>query len=224
MTGQPILPVEEFGYRVISPVVGPDEAIRQVVMAYLRDLEFGIPGGACFNFQEVFSQWPSADTDLPYPCASVVAAGPPVSDEGSWTPRMMEDTWGVFDPQGSPPKSSALWKLGEMTHNLQIDIWTSTFAEQSAAMARMHGAFAPGERAHRVLLTGTPDYWSLRVRAAMRGIERVETEAAMYANEFRARMLVTASIDVAELRCATELRVNPVVIAVGTDIQTQEEN
>ena len=224
MMGTPILRNDEFGYRVISPVIGPDEAIRQTVMAYLRGLEFGIAGGGCFNFREVFSRWPSADTDLPYPCASVIAAGPPQPDDGSFTPRMMEDTWGVHDPEGSPPKSSALWKLGEMTQDLQIDIWTNTFAEQSAAMARMHGAFAPGERAHRVMLEGSPDYWSLRVRAALRGMERIETEEAMYANEFRARMLVTASIDVAELRCATELRVNPVVVAVGIDIQTQEEN
>jgi len=212
--GEVILPINEVGYRVELPVVGPDQAMREVLAAYLGNLSFDSCGRS-FRLVRVLDRWPTPDTQIAYPSASIVAEGRPVDDSESLVPRIIPNTWNG---------KSALWKIGEMTQSFQVDFWTDSFVDQSAIMSRMHGAFASGEMAHRVMLTGTDDYYGLPVRAAMRGIERIETPQSMFENEFRARMVVLTSIDVAELRCVTALRVNPALVLIGPNVDTKEEN
>lgn len=206
--GVPILDPVEFGRRVPSDALDPEEAAEQVLAEYLRGLEFIVSGrrpdgrtsaeARRFRFREVFPSWPDPSVEVPYPCASV-SGGPIALERHSLVPTPIEESFGRYGA------GTALWKLGEMVATFQVDAWLNTGPDREAVVARLPGAFAPGETADRVLLSGTPVYWSLPVRARLVSYERVDTPGARYSNERRVRCDVETSVDVVELRCATLL-------------------
>lgn len=210
--GTPIFPATDFGHRVPSDAIDPEQAIQTVLAAYLKSLEFIETGRAGpnrvasrkFSFNEVFDSWPDPNVDLPYPCASIEAAAA-TYERHALTPSVLEQTFGTYDESGKA--TTALWKLGALVVDTQIDVFANGEGAREAMIARMPGAFAPAEDTDRVLLTGTPLYWCLPVRARLLTHQRMDEEGPIYANEWRARFSVRCIAEVVELRCANLLSV-----------------
>lgn len=200
--------------RVQTDAIDAEQAIALAVAAYLESLTFtvnvrqlGNPPGADqrFRFTQVFDEWPDADQELPYPCASVSAANVPFQAH-SLAPTPLEETFGVYDVPGALA-GTVLWKTSELDVELQVDVWTRDIASREAVLAELPGAFAPEEGTGRVMLTGTPAYWSLPVRVSMEGYKRIDEPEPVYSHERRALVNLRASIDVVDLRCATLLSI-----------------
>jgi hypothetical protein len=210
--GQPIFPVTDFGHRVTSDAVDAEQAVAVVLQAYLRSLEFVQTGRAgpnrvqsrVFKLEDVFEEWPDPNLDMPYPCASLGAATA-TYQRHSLTPSPLPGSFGVYDEDGKA--RTALWKLSELVADFQVDTFANTVGDREATIARMPGAFAPAEDTDRVLLSGTPLYWCLPVRARLLEHQRIDEEDPMMANEWRARFVVRCTIEVVELRCANLLSV-----------------
>lgn len=207
------MPVTDFGRRVPSDAVDAEQATALVLQAYLKGLEFIQTGrggetpvaAKKFAFRQVFEEWPDPNTDLPYPCASIESAVG-VYERASLTPDALPETFGRYDGAKGTART-ALWKLAELVCEYQIDVFANSVGDREAMIARMPGAFAPGEDTDRVLLTGTPLYWCLPVRARLLEHARVDEQDPLYANEWRARFKVRTTIEVVELRCANLLSV-----------------
>lgn len=211
-TGTPILPAGDFSQRVSSDAVDAEQAIQLAVGEYLRGLEFVQTGRAGtrlvaprrFRFVDVFDEWPEPNRALAYPCAALHS---PVATYArhALTATTIDASLGRYDGEGR--RRTVLWKLGELTMDLALDVFASTPGDREAVLARLPSAFAPGEDAARVLLRGSPLYWCLPVRARLLEHRRIDEADAIVAHEYRARALVRADVDVVDLRCATLLDV-----------------
>lgn len=213
--GTPILSPGGGVHLVPTDAIDPEKACSMVLGAYLRSLVFFVnnraplsspplPSGE-FRFEQVFDEWPEADRELPYPCASVHAADP-AYERHSLAPTPVEGTFGLYDAPGAM-QGSVLWKTAELSASFQIDIWTRSVSKREAVLARMQSAFAPEEGTARVMLTGAPNYWNLPVRASLEedAIRRIDEPEPVYSHERRAIVRVRAEVDVVDLRCATLL-------------------
>lgn len=225
--GTPILP-EGLGFTVVpTDAIDPEQAIALVLAEYLRGLEFWINNrdladpptlSKPFRFVEVFDEWPEADQELPYPCASVGSAD--VGYRGhALTPTPIEGTFGVYDvPEAM--RGSVLVKTAEVDQEFQIDVWTRDVPKREAVLARLSSAFAPQEGIGRVMLSGTPAYWNLPVRVSLNGYRRVDEPEPVYSHERRAVVRVQASIDVVHLACATLLDVGyRLTLGTGAELE-----
>ncbi len=214
-------PIVSDGLGVIlvpTDAIDPEQAVSNVLAAYLRTLVFFVNNRRTeadppqpsqkFSFNEVFSEWPEADRELPYPCASVTAAGGGMYSRHSLVPTPVEGTFGLYD-KPEALRGSVLWKTAELDTVYQLDIWTRDTAKRESVLARMQSAFAPEEGTSRVMLTGTPSYFNLPVRASLEedAISRIDEPEPVYSHERRAIVRVRASVDVVDLRCASLLEV-----------------
>ena len=225
--GAPIVP-EGLGVTIVpTDAVDPEQAASSVLAAYLASLEFTVNNRApladppqipqTFRFKEVFDEWPEADRELPYPCASVGAADVAYGAH-SLVPTPVEGTFGIYDVPGAMV-GSVLWKTAELDAEFQIDVWTRDTARREAVIARMSSAFAPVEGTSRVMLTGTPSYWNLPVRASLTSVRRVDEPDPVYSHERRAVVRVQVGIDVVDLRCATLLDIGyRLTLGTGADL------
>lgn len=216
--GTPILS-DGLGVVIVpTDAIDPEQAVSNVIAAYLRTLVFFVNNrrseadppqvGQKFSFEQVFDEWPEADRELPYPCATVTAAGGGMYSPHSLVPTPVEGTFGLYDKPAAL-KGSVLWKTAELDTAYQIDVWTRDVAKREAVLARMQSAFAPEEGTSRVMLTGTPSYFNLPVRVSLEpdAISRIDEPEPVYSHERRAIVRVRASVDVVDLRCATLLEI-----------------
>lgn len=209
--GTPIVPEEEFGRRVQSSAMDPKSALSRILAAYLATLEFAVSGtrgpistsDVRFKLEHVLEDWPDPDQQLVYPSASIVVPDIGMSRH-AFAPTALEETLGVYDCPGILD-GSVLWKLGEQDVELQVDFWLNSVPARDAVAARLPGAFAPGESAMRVMVEGTPEYWSLPARFALVGWADKDEPGTAYAHERRLTATIRGTIDVVELRCATRL-------------------
>lgn len=203
MSTPPGTPLHVVGGRHVErAAVSSSDAARDVVAAYLRTLTFVIPspdGPREFALNAVFTDWPEPNQALPYPCASVTLPADLPLDRHNFVPTPLEDSFGVHRP------TSTLWKLGERIGELQVDFWTNTVPARDAIDARLPSAFAPGEDASCILLSGVEGYWCATVKASYEGSMPMDNATAIAADERRLRVRIMVSIDELELRCATLL-------------------
>lgn len=172
--GDPILPASEFGHRVKNSALDPKTALKEILGAYLRGLEFVVSGDVgelvtaptSFKLEGVTTDWPDPDKELEYPSASITVPDETGLEGHSLAPTAIESSWGVHDCPGVLD-GSVLWKLGELAVEMQVDFWANTIVGRDAIAARLPGAFAPGEGARRVLLEGSPLYWGLAGRYSL---------------------------------------------------------
>lgn len=233
MTGVPILDPGEFGYHVPNDAIDPEQAIMAAVRVYLEGLEFSINGRigpvlappTPFRLAEVLDEWPEPGHAPRYPAVSLSLPTAPVLAHKLGGPSALEDTWGLFDCEDKGIKQTVLWKLGELDTELQIDLWASDVPMREALLARVLTALVPGEATSRLLLTGTPFYWSRPVRVQLLGYRRIDENEAVYANERRAIVTANVSMDVVDLRCATALdpRVQLTQLGPTVEITDPEE-
>ncbi len=230
--GTPILS-DGLGVVIVpTDAIDPEQAVSNVLAAYLRTLVFFVNNrraeadppqpGQKFSFEKVFDEWPEADRELPYPCATVTAAGGGMYSHHSLVPTPVEGTFGLYD-QPSALKGTVLWKTAELDTAYQIDVWTRDVAKREAVLARMQSAFAPEEGTSRVMLTGTPSYWNLPVRVSLEpaAISRIDEPEPVYSHERRGIVRVRASVDVVDLRCATLLDVGfRLTLGTGAELDT----
>lgn len=229
--GTPIL-TDGLGVVLVpTDAVDPEQACSNVIGAYLRTLTFSVNNRPpesnplqptqVFQFEKVFDEWPEPDQNLPYPCASVVTAGDTMYEPHSLAPTPVEGTFGLYDvPEAL--RGTVLWKTAEAVVEFQIDLWLRDVAKREAVIARMQSAFAPEEGNRRVMLTGTPSYFNLPVRATidLAAIRRIDVPEANYSHERRAILHVIASVDVVDLRCATLLDVGfRLTLGTGSELE-----
>jgi hypothetical protein len=223
MTGTPILMNDEFGVRVPTDAIDPEQAMAVVMRAYLEGLEFAINGNGGttpvpstqFRFEAVLDEWPDPGSQPPYPCATLSMSEVPILAHKLGGPSALEDTWGRYDCEDKGIAGTCLWKLGEADATMQIDVWATNVAQREAILARLVSAFSPGEATSRLMLTGTPMYYCLPVRAQLLGYRRVDETDPVWANERRAIVSVNVNIDSVELRCATMLQPIVSLVAIG---------
>lgn len=228
--GTPILD-EGLGVTLVpTDAIDPEQAISNVLAAYLRSLVFFVNNRAPlsspplptqqFRFEKVFDEWPEADRELPYPCATVHATDVPYQHH-SLAPTPVDGTFGLYDQAGAT-RGTVLWKTAELDAAYQIDVWTRDTAKREAVLARMQSAFAPEEGTARVMLTGTPSYWNLPVRASLEedAVSRIDEPEPVYSHERRAIVRVRASVDVVDLRCASLLDVGyRLTLGTGAELE-----
>ena len=216
-TSRPPLPA-------VVQVVGPRDAMAQTIAQYLRCATFcihGVDGGVDkpFGLNAVEHEWPDPSVKLNYPVASLIERTDTFV-EAFFQPRPMEETLGVYDcligqqPDPVWPKT-VLWKTGEATAEFQIDFWCSSKPERAAVDAQLGYLFNPGQERTGVLLGGHPRYYSRAVRATHLSTRRIDVEDAVYANERRLMVIVTANVDIVDLRLAVLL--SPAVAVEATD-------
>lgn len=227
--GAPIVADGRGTFPVPNDAIDPEQAIAKVLAAYLLSLTFNVNNRTPlsnppqitqqFRLEEVFDEWPESDTELPYPCASILAPET-AYDAHAFTPTEVEGTFGLYDVAGAT-SGTFLLKTAEVDLTYQVDIWTRDVAKREAVIARMQSAFAPEDNVSRVMLTGTPSYWNLPVRCALEGIRRVDTANAVYSHERRAVLSIRGTVSVVDLRCATLL--DPGYrLSVGTSTELEE--
>lgn len=231
--GTPILD-DGLGVKLVpTDALDPEQACSAVLAAYLQSLEFFVNNSAAvssppgvaqrFKFRQVFDEWPEADRELPYPCATVQAADP-MYEHHSLVPTPVDGTFGLYDAAGAT-KGTVLWKTAELSAVFQVDVWTRTVPKREAVIARMQSAFAPEEGTARVMLTGTPVYWNLPVRASLaeNAIRRIDEPEPVYSHERRAIVRVRAEVDVVDLRCASLLDVGyRLTLGTGAELDAGE--
>jgi hypothetical protein len=228
--GTPILD-DGLGVTLVpTDAIDPEQAAADVLASYLRTLTFFVNNRAPqsdpplptqqFQFEKVFDEWPEADRELPYPCATVHAAEAPYSHH-ALVPTPLDGTFGLYDVPGAM-RGTVLWKTAELDAAFQVDVWTRDVAKREAVLARMQSAFAPEEGSARVMLTGTPSYWNLPIRASLEpdAIARIDEPEPVYSHERRAIVRVRASVDVVDLRCATLLDVGyRLTLGTGAELE-----
>lgn len=181
----------------------PRQAMANTLACYVGNADFVRDGGTApdtvFRLEAVFSEWPDAEQELPYPCASIVDKGPIPYDGQNFTPVPIESTLEVFCP------NTVLWKTAEAMAEFQVDYWANDKNTRRALASRITSLFSPGENRNGVILQGDPKYFDRRMRAWLVDHERPDDEDTVYSRERRVRTTVRCEIDVVQLRQAVPL-------------------
>lgn len=193
-------PLHLDGYPVeATPATDTRSAASRILAAYLGRLEFVVQGEPVrrFRLNEVREQWPSAEVELIYPAASIVAP----SDHHvahSLTPTPIECSW-------DREAGTMLWKTGDVSVSFQVDFWCTTEPDREAIAARLPAALSPGEGRYGVILSGVPDYWDLPARATLEAIRRIDTGDTVPVRERRLMAKIRVDLDVVHLRSVRPL-------------------
>jgi hypothetical protein len=193
------------------PLIDPDKAARLALAAYLVQQTYKIAPGDDgfvreFTLNEVSTSWPSAQKDLPYPCASI--SGPGLLGQSDFTAEGLEETRDVYGP------GTFVWKLDELESEYQIDFFTTSEPEREAIAAKVPGLFMPNDGLGRVWLETPAEYLSWPMAAMYVGMQRGSNATEIYSNEYRLSVRVQVSVDVIELRCTPLLDPTPIVEVV----------
>ena len=188
------------------PTVDPKEGASNALAAYLERIVFVTPAGddgqtAQFRLNQVFSHWPAANEELPYPAASISEPAY-IWDEHNLVPTMLEETCDCFG------EDTVLWKTDEAVIEFQVDFWMNTEAARQAVRAALPRMFNPTEGRAGVMVEGDPNYFNRPVRFTYTEGEDIDTSDALYARERRFRATIRAEIDVVHLRGVKPLTIN----------------
>jgi hypothetical protein len=219
LTGQLIYPNRNRQlFFALEPV---EKAAAAALGCYLRAQTFrihpGCPGvGELSRTRElrlvrIYDDFPSAQTKLEYPSASIVPAGA-VEHDGSLTVSPREET---YDPEAG----TVVWVLGEVTGLLQLDIWCDSVASADAFYSRLPALLSPGEAMSGLLLRGPPGYLSAPMRYLLINRERRDQPESAYAHERRVSCTIRFDAPDLDLRCAGKLmqpQLNTTVVEPGT--------
>lgn len=145
----------------------------------------------------IYDDFPSAQTQLQYPSASIVPVGA-VEHTGSLTASARSDT---YDPE----KGTVVWVLGEVTGLLQLDIWCDSVADADAFYSRLPALMSPGEGQSGLLLRAPPGYLSAPLRYLLVQRERRDQPESAYAHERRVSCTIRFDAPDLDLRCAGPL-------------------
>lgn len=204
----------------IVPTMSPERSITETLARYLMDQCFrvaGDDGPRDFGLAGVDFRWPDAARALDYPRASIIERADPMHD-APFNPYPLTDTLGTFDclvctPDPTLPKT-VLWKTAECVADLQVDFWCSSDADRQAIRARLGYLFNPGQLGGLVL-GGHPSYYSRAVRASLDSSREADEPDAVFANERRLQVNITARVDVVDLRVAVLM--TPVATVAALD-------
>jgi len=199
---------------VLHPVALPNylsaaDAMAQAIGAYLAAARFRVYGGddledRLFSLERVLYRWPTPETDLVYPCVSIIEIADTLQEAHSLTPTPLEDTWGTFDAMiGRSGGATVLWQEGTAVNDFQVDFWCDNDPDREAIDAQLSALFSPGEGRSGVLLEGPELYYSRNVRASLMATHKDDTGLSSIRRERRLRCVVSAECDIVSLRMAT---------------------
>lgn len=180
----------------------PRAAMSQVLASYMRCAEFvrwGAEGeDVSFKLNEVLEEWPSATHIANTPSASIIDATPTGLEASAFTPQPLEDSFNVYG------EGTVLWKMHEAVQSFQIDVWTTNVGDREAIAAGLPGLFSPGESRSGVVLSGSPVYFCMPVRATLISYQRMDSPNPVHESERRLMVRVQCEMDAVELRTATD--------------------
>jgi hypothetical protein len=211
--------------------MGPLEAMRVALAAYLASATFRTHGGDDPRDQEwqlraVRQDWPPPDTELDYPCASIVPV--PATDDsvGPLTPHPLEDTLGLFDSWvGAPDGSEAtcLWRTGDAVATLQVDFWADREADRQAIEGALPALFAPNQRGNCLTVEGPELYFGQPCEYTLLSHHPDDSGLTAYRNERRLRCMVRARCAIVALRRATVMLTPTATVTVTNPADPGEE-
>lgn len=203
-------PLHAFPF-VAAGTIDPARACSEVLMAYLRCVEFvrwgGTAANVSFKLEAVIPEWPNPDVEMVFPSASVVEQLDTQYAAHSTVPTALEGTWNKFEP------NSVLWKTDEVVCEYQVDFWCNEDFSRAAILARLPSLFSPSEDRRGVMLSGDPRYFCRNVRATLLEQKRWDNSDDALQRERRCTAHIRCEIDDVHLRCATELSPR-IVVAV----------
>lgn len=193
-----------------------EKAAAAALGAYLQRHVFKVhPGSPHFSelsrtrelrLRRVYDDFPSAQTRLEYPAASIVPVGA-VEHQGSLSQSPRSETY-------DPVAGTVVWVLGEATGLLQLDIWCDHVADADAFYARLPALMSPGDGMTGLLLRAPPGYLSAPVRYLLINRERRDQAESAYANERRISCTIRFDAPDLDLRCVRAMDVR-----VSSDVQ-----
>lgn len=187
-------------------------ACAEAVARYLLSATYRMWGDEDINrryeLKEVFPVWPDPSKDLPYPCASIIEAGPSDHAAHSLTPTMLEGSRDVWC------KGTVLWKTAELEATFQVDFWLNEDSQREAIAARLPSLFNPSEARAGVILEATERYFRSRVRATLGPEQRIDDANSTYVKERRLRYTVTCETDMVHLREAQPLEIRRGILVI----------
>lgn len=205
--------------------LGARDAMAMTLAAYLLRLEFRIAGGddrdTVFRLRDVFPDWPSPRTDLPYPCASIIDAGDLEHVAHNLTPTPLEETWGEYDhlvapSQGEGLRTTVLVKESGARQEFQVDFWLDKRADRQAVDALLPSAFSPEESRSGVVIRGPSLYYDRDVMFSLLATTYDDSGVSASANERRLRASIIGECDIVSLRNAQEM-VQPTICKTVID-------
>ncbi len=220
--GQPMLTGRKFPSAVL-PQLGPETAMSEVLAEYLKCQTFRVYGKGApdvvIGLKVVRAEWPDPSKAMEYPSASVIERTD-TFHEKRMQPRALEETLGLYDcvtGQAIDPAKprTCLWVTAEANAEFQVDFWCSNQPDRDAIEARLGYLFNPGEERTGVLLGGHPRYYDRAVRATLLSSRKMDTAESVYPNERRLMVIVSAQVDVVDLRSTVLL--TPLATAAVTD-------
>jgi hypothetical protein len=187
-----------------------ETAMATAVSDNLKDQVFPGAGGlGVIRFQEVFSEWPTANDRHVSPAACVTPVNRLLYSEARLTPSLLEDTW---EPRGM--RGFGLYALAEGTKDFEVVIRAATKAERRALVAGIEGLFlAPGVLNNRAqgarygVVQTMPEYWGLLCRLSLQDKQLEDTEESAQKNRWEATFLVRAQAPLVKLDVVTPFKV-----------------
>jgi len=211
--------------------VGPVEAMRQALAAYLLTAKFRVYGGVDprdteFSLTDVLDHWPRPDEALEYPCASIIPL--PGTDRDSCVhPSPLEDTLGLFDSfigiTGGDGQT-CLWVTGEAASSFQVDFWLDNEADRQAVAGSVNDLFMPEESNGSVIVEGPELYFGQECEFSLLSAHPDDTGDTAYRNERRLRCVVTGNCAIVSLRTATATGTPRVAVDVNDPEDPGEED
>jgi hypothetical protein len=226
--GQPLISGPKTPAAII-PTMGPSLAMKEVLAAYLRCAVFRAWGDQDldreFQLVSVELEWPDAGRPLVSPMAAITEVDDTFHLAANMTPTPLESTLGTYDcligRAGADPPATVLWRTAEADETYQVDFWTTNKPDRQGIEARLSNLFNPGQDRSGVLLSGHPRYYERIVRATLISTRMVDTEDAVYPNEWRLMAMVKCQIPVVDLRLATLLDPKVTTDVAYADIDTE---
>ena len=210
--GQRILPEDLLVYEwaTLNRIDGR-AAAAMALASYLRSAIFvkwnDEDIDSSFGLRQVTEEWPRADVKLEYPSASIIDSEPTELGAHSFTPTILDHTFGAYG------EGTVLWKISEITQVFQVDFWCQDVVEREAIAAALPGMFAPGEGRSNVVLRGPEQYYCVPVRCFLEEYQRQDTGQTVYEGERRLLARIRCDVDMLELRCSTIITPEVVVEA-----------
>lgn len=204
---------------IIPGRIGPVEAMRQALAAYLLTAKFRVYGGSDprdseFSLTQALDHFPRPDEDLEYPCVSVLKM-PGTDRDSCMHPAPLEDTLGLFDSfigVTGGEGQTCLWVTGEESASFQVDFWLNNESDRQAVAGAVDDLFAPEEGNGSVIVEGPELYFRQECEFELVSAHPDDTGDTAYRNERRLRCVVTGSCAIVSLRTAVLMREPRVIV------------